>query len=1079
MVEFIPVTRTKVVVPRRRAEIFSRTRLLELIDELLDNRLIIVAAPAGYGKTSLLVDFAYSTPWPVCWYSLDSLDQDPQRFIAHFIAALSLRFPNFGKSCMAALQNMSQDTLDLDLLVSLIVNDVYENITEHFILVIDDYHFVETSRAVVYFVNRFLQDADENCHLILASRTLLTLPDLTLMVARSQVGGLSFEELCFQPDEIQTLLQQNYHLSLSEAEAAELARDTEGWVTGLLLSTQVMGKTIANRARVARVSGVGLYEYLAQQVLAQQSEEVQIFLQRSSLMDEFDASLCEEVIGRALNIQPNWRELLEAVMRLNLFVLPVGEEGVFLRYHHLFLDFLRARVRERHPEEAYKIQMRLAEVYAEREEWERAYQVYQTVGDTQAVVDLLERAGASMITNGRLITLSDWLASLPAGLLSQQPALLSLQGSIAIMRGDLDLSLRLLDQAIQGQRQSSEPLPLAQSLCRRSVAYRFVGRYHDADQDADEAIRLLYEKHRPGIVYGDALTTKAIVLTYLGQLNQALPLFEQALDVYQALGDKGTTAKVWMEIGRLYKKLGKYAQAEAAYAQSLEYYQSTSNLVWQANLLNNLGVLQHTNGDYVTATSSFEKAIHYARMGGAPRLEAYALTSIGDLYQELDAIQETLEAYRQARQVAQRVQDGYLLFYLNLVEARLKIMQGDVDCAQDFLKNAQQMALQRGSANEQNLCHMEWGRIRLIEKKPEEALHFFQTALSFFESEGYKTETPRAQLYVLISAYLCGDSVEAEKRVAQLQPLMQDTEQCKLLVSTGRQVKTFLARVYEKQFAQEFFGQLLDLVNQYNNGIPALRRLIRRHAGVVPFAPPKMVIRTMGKIQVKVTDHTVSSSEWQVQTARDLFLLLLAHPEGLYKEEIGEIFWPDSSPSELKLRFKNTIYRLRHAAGKDAILFQGGNLYLFNRDSDYEYDVESFLKEISLAEKADTKEKQEIHYQNALNLYRGTYLPDLDDTWVVVERERLYQIYMDALLKLANQSLAARAFEDALAYCQRALKEDPCQEDAHRIAMRIYAAIGNRALIIRQYEQCRQALLNEVDAPPSFQTQALYKSLLQ
>ncbi len=207
MGDFIPITRTKIIVPRRRAELLSRTRLLKLLDELLDNRLIILAAPAGYGKTSLLVDFAQSTQWPVCWYSLDTLDQDPQRFVAHFISAINQRFPGFGKSCMAALQSMGQDQLDLDLLVSLIINDAYDNITEHFILVVDDFHLVEKSPAVVSFVNRFLQDVDENCHLVLASRSLLTLPDLPLMVARSQVGGLSFEELCFQPTEIQALLR--------------------------------------------------------------------------------------------------------------------------------------------------------------------------------------------------------------------------------------------------------------------------------------------------------------------------------------------------------------------------------------------------------------------------------------------------------------------------------------------------------------------------------------------------------------------------------------------------------------------------------------------------------------------------------------------------------------------------------------------------------------------------------------------------------------------------------------------------------------------------------------------------------
>jgi LuxR family transcriptional regulator, maltose regulon positive regulatory protein len=248
---------------------------------------------------------------------------------------------------------------------------------------------------------------------------------------------------------------------------------------------------------------------------------------------------------------------------------------------------------------------------------------------------------------------------------------------------------------------------------------------------------------------------------------------------------------------------------------------------------------------------------------------------------------------------------------------------------------------------------------------------------------------------------------------------------------------------------------------------------------IVPFAPPKLTIRSLGKIQVKISDHVISSSDWQVQTARDLFFLLLAHPEGLTKEEIGEIFWPDSSPSELKLRFKNTIYRLRHAAGKDAILFQGESLYLFNREMDYEYDLESFMKEVVQAGKAENRTKKIAHYENAVRFYKGPFLPEVDEEWVIVERERLFQRYVNSLLDLAILHLEDRDYNAALAYCQRALKEDSCQEDAHRIAMRVYAAMGNRALIMRQFEQCRQALLDEVNAPPSNQTQTLYKSLIQ
>ena len=926
MGDFVPVTRTKIIVPRRRADLLARARLLELLDELLDNRLIIVAAPAGYGKTSLMVDFAHTYQWPVCWYSLDTLDQDPLRFIAHFISAISQRFPNFGKSCIAALQNMGQDRLDLDVLSSLIINDIYENITEHFMFVIDDFHLVESSKSIVYFVNRFIQDADENCHLVLASRTLLTLPDLPLMVARAQVGGLSFEELTFQPSEIQSLLQQNYQLSISTAEATELARDTEGWITGLLLSTQLMGKTLANRMRVARVSGVGLYEYLAQQVLAQQSEEVQAFLLRSSLLEEFDARLCEEVLGAALNVQAPWRDLMEAVLRHNLFVLPVGDEGLYLRYHHLFQDFLRDRMLRERPAEAEAIQRRLAAVFVQHDEWERAYQLYQRIGDTQAIADLVENAGSYMIAHSRLQTLTEWFEALPLDLMQQRPALISLRGAAAVQRGELRPGLQLLEQAAEILRDQQAPLQLAHTLVRRTVAYRMLGQYRSAYQDAEEALSLVSFKNSSRVIYTDALLGKGMALYYLGQLNELLTWLRQALLAYQSLGDKETTAKVWMEVGMVSKALGRFDEAERAYSKSLEHYHEVSNLSWQGSLYNNLGVLQHSRGDYVAATTSFERAIHYARASGSQRLEAYILTSIGDLYQELGAYQETREAYQQAREIAQRAQDGYLCFYLNLVEARLSQSLGEIDQACEWLREAQSMADERDLQYEQNVIRLERGRLKLVEKKPREALAEIEAALDYFAAEGYQAEEPRARLYHMIACKLASQRDCVESELALLEPLLANPEKLRVLAAVGYEMLPYLEKLESEPHAA--IAALLQVIRQHEQDIPGLRRVIRRHAVVVPFAPPKMTIRSFGKVQVSLSDRIITSSEWQVQTARDLFFLLLAHPEGLTKEQIGEIFWPDSTPSELKLRFKNTIYRLRHAAGKEVILFQGESFYL-------------------------------------------------------------------------------------------------------------------------------------------------------
>ncbi|MBU0510672.1 MAG: hypothetical protein KJ638_03090 [Chloroflexi bacterium] len=222
------VTRTKIIVPRRRTDLLSRKRLTDLLDDLLDYKLLVIAAPAGYGKTSLLVDWVHQNDLPVCWYALDPLDQDFQRFVNHFIASIAQVFPTFGKQSQAVLQSTTRSELDLNRIMTSIVNDAYEHIKEHFAIVLDDFHAVDSSDEINDFVNRFVEEIDENCHLLIASRTLLSLPNLPLMVGRSMVKGLSYDELAFQADEIQALLKQNYRQTISAEVAAEIERETEG-----------------------------------------------------------------------------------------------------------------------------------------------------------------------------------------------------------------------------------------------------------------------------------------------------------------------------------------------------------------------------------------------------------------------------------------------------------------------------------------------------------------------------------------------------------------------------------------------------------------------------------------------------------------------------------------------------------------------------------------------------------------------------------------------------------------------------------------------------------------------------------
>jgi LuxR family maltose regulon positive regulatory protein len=1073
------VTRTKVLVPRRRPDLLSRQRLLDLLFELLDNRLIIVAAPAGYGKTSLLVDMAHRTELPVCWYALDDLDRDPQRFLAHFIASIAHRYPRFGQRSWSALQSGLVNTSDLQRMVTTIVNEAYENIREHFVLVLDDYHFVDDSEEIDYFVNQLIQQMDENCHVVIASRTLLTLPDLPLMVARAQVGGLSFDELAFQAPEIQSLLLQNHHISLPDSAAEALAHETEGWITGLLLSTQTMWQSITDRVRVARVSGVGLYDYLAQQVLDQQSAPLRDFLLRTSLMEEFDAQLCQQVLGPPhYPGGKTWNSLIQEALQNSLFVLPVENEGTWLRYHHLFRDFLQAKLAQEQPEEEMRVLRQLAAVRVERREWDKAYALYQRLGDVAASVELIERVGLTLVRDGRVKTLGQWLDSLNAEVLASRPALLSLRGMIATMLGDVDKGLALQDQAQLAFRGTGDLPNLARTLVRRATDHRLLGNYSSSLSDSDEALSIVQRDDNLRDVLAEAMRARGLSLARMGQLNQASEWLERSLDVYEMLRDEQRVAMLHMELGVTYVNAGLYDQARIHYSQALEYWRQADNVLQQANLLNNLGVLYHLQGDYEQADLLLEEALICAADNGYTRTEVAALAGIGDLYTDLEALDAALGVYCRACDEAQRIDDRFLLLYLELAKAALTRLKGEYLRARDSLELAGRIARQSSSNFEQALCQLEAGQLALAEGNTCEAIAHLEQAARHFDEGGQRVEGTHAHLYLTAAYNEMGDDKAGANHLGRVFQLASELESQHSLLVPARRAKNALKAFEKHTPLSRLTSLLLRHVAEFEQSIPLLRRQVRRAASAVPFASPSMEIQALGRAQVTLNGQVVTSSDWQTQSARDLFFCLLAHPDGLTKDEVGNLIWPESSPSELKSKFKNAIYRLRQALMQEAVVFIEDR-YHFNQALDYAYDVESFLAQLEKAKSTGNNEQTAKAYQAAIQIYQGPYLPEVEGAWVWGERERLAQTCVAATLRLAEFHLGNQEYRTVLDYCQRLLVEDPYLEEAHRLAMRAHAGMGNRMAVARQFERCRQVLLHEINAPPSVQTTELYQTLMR
>jgi ATP/maltotriose-dependent transcriptional regulator MalT len=1069
-----PIILSRVTVPRRRSDLLARPRLTKLLGDVLEKKLIVISAPAGYGKTSLVVDYAATCKMPVAWYCVDRLEQNPQRFLVYLIAAIQQRYPGFGKRTLSVMRE-NQSEQSLDFAVNIFLSDLFEHLTEHFTIVIDDYHLINGIAPIRSFMDRLLREIDENVHFILISRNLLTLPVLPILVSRSEVAGISYNELAFQADEIKHLYYQNQHMVLTDADALDIHQRTEGWITGIVLASQMNEREEIGRARLKRVSSYGLENYFLS-IIDAMPADVRNFLLWSSILEEYNADLCRRILTPSIHLEDSpWQQWMSTIQQNNLFVLSVGERGDWIRYHPLFLEFLQNRVNKEYPVEAKKIETELAHDCITRKEWERAYQLYEKLKDPDAQIKLIEEYGYQILLDGKVALLSSWIDAYSHETLIEHPYLLSFKGYISMLLGDKTLALELYDQAINLFIMTGQQGFLARSLALRANLHRLLGNLDSAIADIDHCEEIIsHPNDLPGL-QGDLLRCRGLCSFHRGKLTDAAKWLMKGLTEYQNHKDRKNEAIIQMEIGLVNEQQGNYQSAQDWYNRAMFYWQEINNPFWLANLLNNLGVLYQMLGEYEHCIDAFQQALKYATAARYSRMEAYILTGLADLNLELQSYDAANVYYEKALGIAGAVQEHFLHVYILLQQASLAAYLGNFANGYQYIKTAHEVIGTHGAEMENYLCDLEFAGLKIAEGKGAEIEKMLQPARQYFKKSGQTVQCDRANLYQLVAAIQSEKEDQAMPQALYLQAKLQSQVPVSGLASLAARHITTLKQTKDSLISAHL-QEILRSADNFLAQLPVIRKYLREHSTVLNTASPHYQIRSMGKLQVRIDDHLVVNSEWQTSAAKHLFFMLLAHPEGMTRDEICLIFWPDAAPDDARFRFKNTVYRLRRAVGKEVILLEQ-DYYRFNNKLNYEYDIEAFLKENAAALREKDPQEKITHLRAAIKSYSGAYAADVDADWAVNLRDVLQQNYISALLLLAEEYFNLGQLDAALEQCQKALQVDDLLEDSYRLALRVYAAMGNRSGLIKLYNTFVELLDEELSAEPSTQTKELFNSL--
>ena len=567
-----PVLITKLFVPPPRPQAVPRPRLIERLNAGLHHKLTVVSAPAGFGKTTLISEWVADRRETVAWVSLDEGERDPSRFLGYLIAAIQTVAPDIGKGLVAALDT-PQPPPSESILTSLL-NEL-TLLPAPIVLVLDDYHLVD-AKPVDQAVTFLLEHLPSQVHLVITTREDPQLP-LSRLRARGQMTELRAADLRFTASEATEFLNPVMGLDLTAADIIALEDRTEGWIAGLQLAAISIQGIADPTAFIESFTGSHRFvmDYLVDEVLHRQPPHVQSFLLRTSILDQLCGPLCDAVLG---DHAVSGQETLEYIERSNLFLVPLDSERRWYRYHHLFAELLRQRLRQDTSWPTGGADQVVAELHERASAWYeargleiKAFQHAAASGNIDRSERLIMGKGIPIYVRGGLTPVLDWLDALPAPVLDARPSLWVMSAVVLSIAGTVTRVEPKL-QAAEAALHSKEADPRTQNLVGQIASIRALLGVLSADpHQIDIIIAQSREALDPGTspVHSAADWKLGLAHLYKGERSTARQVFVETIAASEASGNTHVNILASTCLGRVQELDNQLNLAATTYRRAL------------------------------------------------------------------------------------------------------------------------------------------------------------------------------------------------------------------------------------------------------------------------------------------------------------------------------------------------------------------------------------------------------------------------------------------------------------------------------------------------------------------------------
>jgi len=1015
----------------------------------------LVHAPAGYGKTTLLVDLVHDATVQVCWVSLDDWDRDVTTFLRYLRLAVLQQLAPTSLVDAPRSRGVEPRAILADLV------DRIAGSAEEVWILLDDFHAVEESGDVLGLVDYLMLRLPANARVLIASRTRPPLPCLPRLRLEGRLTELGPQDLAFTADEVHDYYRSSRGETLTTEDVDRLITVTEGWAAGVVLIE-----------RDYRLVGAGsetpveLADYIAAEVFDRLPPDLQRFLTSSSVLEVLDAEGCQ-----AITQDVTASRLLGALEGQNVPVLRIAGDSQQYRLHPLLRDFLRAHLRSMEPELYRTLNGRAGSLALDRRKVSEAIRHFAEAQQWDDVAAIIEREAPSAYRLGKWQTILSWLELLPLRELKSRGALRIWEGRIMIRLGQADTALRVLDEA--SALELNRPQVLAVEIeTLRAAAFRVKGDAAAALRNGRSAVESAIRGNASVDALADARLELALVLVSEGSFSEAVREFQSVLEVHEQRGEVEQAAFVNGCLGSAFGSLGKLGEAAVHLEQARQQWRKVGNAKELSWVLNNLGMAYFLMGHLDLARELFHECLSKARDSGNQRAEAYALDSLADLERHSGNNADAIGLYDRALSLASELGEMSLVTQARTGLACSHSQSGESQAADAYVQQALASARERGSTYDLGLAQLAAGVILRQQGKRPEAIERLVEAVRCFEASGANRELAQS-LLTLADACL-----NVRKARSQLNATLER-----------------LAILLDELGHAEFLTPLLDdarAVLQYaasrKLGGLVFRELLRRPASPGPgrtlptgvtgrHALPVVEVAALGGFETKMDGRAILNVEWESEKSKELLLLLLTAPRSLTRDEVVAALWPDAGGRKATSAFHSTLYRLRQALYPDCVI-ENDRRYGLQPAGTFAFDVREFqiASDGLRGAQADRSVPLE-RLRQAVGLYEGAFAPSVDGEWARPLRGRLEETFLDLAARLADRYLEEGDYAAAAATSEDVLTSDPYNEVACERLMKAYAALGDIEGAIRSYRRFCETLEADLGEGPAPRLERLHDKI--